>query len=255
MRIVTAVAIGLVCCGAEAAPSCAGDVEIAKAPIIRVEKNAALILKDGRAATLEGIRLPYGETDRAPQAIMSRAFAELRALAVGNMLDLYAVWPKEDRYDRVRSQIFDRDGNWLQIELLRRGLARVEIAPDRGECSAELYTAESEARKARAGLWALPAYALRTPETVGATIGTFQIVVGRVRAANIKDGRVYLDFGADWRTDFTVTIAPDDKKTFRRMRVDPLNYQGRLIRVRGIVQSYNGPEMEIGSPKQIELLE
>ena len=39
-------------------PDCAGRVEIAHARIIRVEKNGALILNDGRAVMLEGIRLP-----------------------------------------------------------------------------------------------------------------------------------------------------------------------------------------------------
>ena len=48
---------------------------------------------------------------------------------------------------------------------------------------------------------------------------------------------------------------PDDMKTFRRMGVDPLGYRDRMVRVRGIVQWLNGPEIEIGNPKQIELLQ
>ena len=44
-------------------------------------------------------------------------------------------------------------------------------------------------------------------------------------------------------------------KTFRAMGVDPLGYKGKLIRVRGMVQSLNGPEIEVANPKQIELLQ
>jgi hypothetical protein len=39
------------------------------------------------------------------------------------------------------------------------------------------------------------------------------------------------------------------------MGVDPLNYEGKLIRVRGIVQTNNGPAIAVGNPKQIELLQ
>ena len=238
-----------------AAPPCAGDVEIANAPIVRVERNSVLVLRDGRALHLEGIRLPRAAQDRAPQALDDQAYNALNALADNQELVAYSVYPKEDRYDRVRSQVFTKDGIWLQLELLRQGLARVEISPDRGECYAELYAAEGEARTAHAGIWAAPAYAIRTPDTLQNDVGTFQIVFGKVLNAEEKDGRVYLNFGPDWKTDFTVTISPDDLKTFRRMGVDPMGYQGKLVRVRGIVQWLNGPEIEIGNPKQIELLQ
>jgi micrococcal nuclease len=238
-----------------AAPPCAGEIEIGDAHIMRVEHNAVLVMTDGRALHLEGIRLPNAALDHAPQPIADQAFAELNTLAKGRELDAYAVWPKEDRYDRVRSQVFAPDGTWLQLDLLKKGLARVEIAPDRGECYRELYAAEADARKAGLGLWADPAYAFRTPESAGADIGTFQIVVGRVLSTAANDGRIYLNFGQDWRSDFTVTISPDDAKTFKRMGVDPLEYEGKMIRVRGIVQSLNGPEIEVGNPKQIELLQ
>jgi micrococcal nuclease len=260
MRITMRLPVGVLAAAltgaaAWAVPPCAGDVEIVSAHIVRIEKNAALIFKDGRAASLEGIRLPSSELDRAPPEIANQAMAVLEGLAKGRLLDLYATWPKEDRYDRIRSQIFDENGVWLQTALLEKGLARVALLPDRGECNAELYAAEAKARNARLGLWALPAYAIRNPQNAGAATGTFQLVVGRVLSTAIKDGRAFLNFGEDWKTDFTVTISPEDMKTFRRMKVDPLGYRGHIVRVRGIVQSYNGPEIEAGNPKQIELLE
>jgi len=240
--------------GAEV-PRCAGDVEIPSAPIVRVEHNDVLVLADGRALSLIGIRLPNAAQDRAPQGFENQAYDALATLAVHHTLVAHAVWPKEDRYDRVRSQVFTQDGTWLQLDLLQRGLARVELSPDRGECYRELYDAEIAARNAKLGIWAEPAYQVRTPENVGADIGTFQIVMGTVLDTSMKDGRAYLNFGADWKTDFTVTISPEDMENFRRMGVDPLNYKGKLVRVRGIVQSENGPEIEVGNPKQIELLQ
>ncbi len=42
---------------------------------------------------------------------------------------------------------------------------------------------------------------------------------------------------------------------FRELGVDPRDYQGKRIRLRGIVQQFNGPEIEIASPKQVEVVQ
>ncbi|HWA90811.1 MAG TPA: thermonuclease family protein [Rhizomicrobium sp.] len=249
------VALGLPLAPAEAAsiPDCAGPVEIADAHIARVEPtNDALVLRDGRALHLEGIRFPHAGPDRAPSFVAQQAFEAVSAMAKGKHLAVYAVPPKEDRYDRVRGQIFGDD--WLQVTLLRMGAVRVDIAPDRTECAAQLYAAESEARAAGRGLWAQPTYGLRTPDSVGGDTGSFQIVQGQVLSADVKDGRAYLDFGTDWKTDFTVTVSPDDMANFRIQGVDPRDYAGKVVRVRGIVQQFNGPEIEIANPEQVEVL-
>ncbi|MDX1711308.1 MAG: hypothetical protein R3316_09250 [Rhodovibrionaceae bacterium] len=72
-------------------------------------------------------------------------------------------------------------------------------------------------------------------------------------AADVR-GRVYLNYGEDWRRDFTVTL---DRKTAARFRdegIDPLAYEGRRLRVRGWVKSFNGPMIEVTHPEQIEVL-
>ena len=103
-------------------------------------------------------------------------------------------------------------GTQVQLELLRQGLARVDISPDRGECYSELYAAEGEARAAHAGIWALPAYAIRTPDTLQNDVGTFQIVFGKVLAqarADVKVERFNLDGSPIKATD---TAAPPPAK-------------------------------------------
>jgi endonuclease YncB( thermonuclease family) len=233
-------------------PLCAGEIEIGDAHIMRIEKNGVLVMTDGRALKLEGIRLPAGPADHAPQAIADRAMAELEKLAKGGEVDARSTWPKEDRYDRVRSQIFGRDGTWLQHDLLSKGLARVELSPDRGECNREFYAAEDEARRAGAGLWADRAYTTRHVDQLGGDLGTFQIVLGWVtKTVSTQDGGILLWFGD--RREFAVRLAPEDVKTFKWMGVDPLNYEGKLIRVRGVVLP--GPVIAVGNPKQIELLQ
>ncbi|MEI9993636.1 MAG: thermonuclease family protein [Rhizomicrobium sp.] len=241
---------------AEAAvnPACSGPVEIAGGQLLRVEHNGAVILTDGRAIHLEGIRLPGGAADRAPQGFADQALAMIDRLARKGPLTLTAMPPKEDRYDRVRGQLLT-PAVWIQLALLKAGLARVEIAPDRTECYTELFEAEAQARAAHIGLWSVPAYAVRSPDGLARDTGSFQIVEGRVRNAELRNGRAYLNFGADWRGDFTATIDPEDLPNFRRLGVDPRAYAGQTLRVRGIVQKLNGPEIEVANPQSIEVVQ
>lgn len=241
---------------ANALPLCAPPVEIRDLPITRVERNGVLVATDGRAMKLEGLRLPGGVLDRAPQSWADEAISALSELASGHLVTAAARVPKRDRYGRTRGQIFvtDHGEDWLQIDMLRKGLARVSIMPDRRECAAELYAAEADARSRHVGIWSQPAYAVRNAADVsGEDLGTFQIVEGRVLNASVKS-RAYLNFGADRKTDFTATVAPEDMKTFRAANVDPASYAGKLIRVRGIVEWHGGPEIELASPDDIEVL-
>ena len=164
---------------------------------------------------------------------------------------------KTDRYRRLRPQVLVSGAGdpWLQREIVQEGLARVAIAPDRLECAAELYAAEAEARAAHRGLWAYPAYAVRMPESLHwRDLGTFQIVEGIVQNVAVRSSRGYLNFGRNWRIDFTIVIQPRDMKTFRAAGVDPYNYANKTVRVHGWIDRLNGFEIEAASPAQIETL-
>ena len=236
---------------------CVASVEAMRARIVRVEETGTLTLADGRSLVLEGILLPLGPNDRASRALQNQVIAALRALTHNRGVMIASDSAAEDRYGRIRGQVFlpqEPGGIWLQIALLRRGLARVDIAPDARGCASEFYAAEREARARHAGIWALEAYAIRTPNGLFADTGTFQIVEGTVVQADLKGGRVYLDFGADWRRDFTVTISPEDMRLFREAGVDPRGYAGKQVRVRGWIQRMHGPEIELADPEGIEVL-
>ena len=125
--------------------------------------------------------------------------------------------PELDRYRRLRAQAFV-GGHWLQAELLGLGLARVSLAPDRTECASELLAVEARARQSEKGLWASSRLCDPLAQDVQHDVGTFQIVEGKVLNATMKNGRAYLNFGTDWRTDFTVTVDPDDMANFRSVR-------------------------------------
>jgi hypothetical protein len=68
-------------------------------------------------------------------------------------------------------------------------------------------------------------------------------------------GRLYLNFGPDWRTDFTLAVPREAKALFKRSALDPAALAGRMIRVRGWIRVQNGPLIEAATPEQIELLD
>ncbi|HEY2007523.1 MAG TPA: thermonuclease family protein [Rhizomicrobium sp.] len=230
-------------------PDCAGSVEIAQAHVVRVQKNGALILEDGRTVMLEGIRIPGA--DGVPQQLSDLALSTLRGMALAGPVAFTSVLPKEDRYGRIRAQAFGEQ--WFQSALLERGLARVQIAPDRNECAPDLYEAEQRGQAQRAGLWALPRMAPRAPDEMRRTAGSFQIVQGQVTHMGHSEGRVLIDFSGDGRQIFSAVIEPEDRRAFRGFDLDGL--EAHHIRIRGMVQDWHGrPQIALSNPFQIEVL-
>ena len=143
MRACAAVLALLAAQGAPAAaaivPDCAGPVAVARAVVMRVDRDGSLILDHGRAAVLEGIRVPLRD-DGAPPLLADDTLVALAQLVRDGPVALTATAPMRDRYDRLRAQAIK--SVWLQRALLERGLARVMIAPDRSDCAPDLYEAE-----------------------------------------------------------------------------------------------------------------
>jgi len=232
-------------------PDCAGDIISKAAHVMRVDPNGTLVLHSGQSVLLEGIRLPGTDGSAAPVA--KEALVALRALATRQALTMTSTSPRNDRYGRVRVQAFGTA--WLQVELLKRGFARVSVMPDRQECSPDFYEAEIEARAARRGLWALPEFAVRNAASFTAPAGSFQIVQGRIVNVASHDGRAFLDFNQDYRKGFSAIVAPEDRKAFRDSDPALEELIGREVRVRGIVENFNGrQEMTLSNPRQIEIL-
>ncbi|MFO1249360.1 MAG: thermonuclease family protein [Alphaproteobacteria bacterium] len=233
-------------------PDCAGAVEISRARVERVEKNGALVLSDGRAVLLEGIRLP--QADNAPRTLVDQAMQALTEMAMAGPITFTSTPPKEDRYDRIRAQGFGKQ--WLQMVLLEQGLARVAISPDRNECAPDFYEAESRARAKRAGIWAIAGTAPKAPEQMvrpAAPSGSFQLVEGYVTTVGFGDNRVFINFGSNGQRSFTAVVAPQDRRAFRDYDFDAL--VARRIRVRGTVQDFRGrPQISLSNPQQIEVL-
>jgi micrococcal nuclease len=214
-------------------------------------------LDNGREVRLVGIqapKLPLGRRGFTTWPLASEAKAKLESLFAGKPVTLHYGGAREDRYGRLLAHLTDETGTlWAQGEMLKAGLARVYSFADNRAVVADMLALEREARAARRGIWREPYYRIRKPEETSRDIETFQIVEGRVLQAAMTRDRAYLNFGPDYRTDFTVTIARRDLKLFGRA-FDAKAFEGKTIRVRGWVRSLNGPMIEATHPEQIEVL-
>lgn len=220
--------------------------------------------KDGDEIRLVGIqapKLPLGRNNFPIWPLAQESKIAIEALSLGKPVTLTFGGARRDRYGRwlahLNVQNNDNTETWIQGELLRRGLARVYSFPDNRSRVSEMLALEREARQSQRGIWALPYYAIRNPdaETLGDQLGTFQLVEGRiVDAADVK-GTVYLNFGSDWRTDFTISISKKSRRLFDKASLDPAAWSGRSVRVRGWLTKRNGPMIRATHPEQIELLE
>ena len=67
--------------------------------------------------------------------------------------------------------------------------------------------------------------------------------------------KTFINFGNNWRTDFTIFLNARTVKLFDRAGVNPLLLKGKLVRVRGWIKSFNGPMINTTYPEKIEILD
>ncbi|MGE5147053.1 MAG: thermonuclease family protein [Candidatus Eiseniibacteriota bacterium] len=226
--------------------------------VTEVIDGDTLGLDDGTTVRLVGIEAPKPPPGRhAGRAwpLADAARAALRELALGKTVSLAYGGTRQDRYGRHLAQVTLGDGRWLEGELLRRGLARVHTLEDNRARTAEMLALERDARAARRGLWAERAYRVRRPEEAAADADSFQLVEGTVVKAATARGQTYLDFGPDYRTDFTVVIPGKARRLFAAAGIDLAKLGGRRVLVRGWIMLRNGPMIELTHPEALELME
>jgi endonuclease YncB( thermonuclease family) len=226
--------------------------------VVEIVDGDTLVLADGRQVRLVGIqapKLPLGRAGFKAWPLAEEAKAALAGLALGRAVTLGYGGRRIDRHGRALAHLFDEAGVWIQGALIDRGMARIYSFTDNRTLVPEMLARERAARAAGRGIWGLRAYAVRDAAGVPANLSGFELVEGRVVDVAIVRKRSYLNFGADWRSDFTVTIAPRTRRLFEAEGIDPLSYQGKLVRVRGWLKSYNGPLIEATHPEQIEVID
>lgn len=212
-----------------------------------------ITLKDGRSVRLNGLFC----TKLGEQDICSTARDTLQKLVAGQVITMENV--TTDRYGRLMADVSVTTDKGEKIDvqnaMLQKGMAFL-YPPVGDELHLDVWLkTEATARKDHRGLWAGSSFTDTTADQAEKQIGHFAFVHGKVlKAARIKN-MVYLNFGNDWKSDFTIAIAAHDLHAFRAAQIDPLAYQDKNMRVRGWVKRLFGPMISVTDPHQIEILD
>jgi len=224
--------------------------------VVKIESSLVLRLDSGLSVRLSEIGAPGADwTDRPSTDVTAAA---LHRLALGKTAQIFFDGAKTDRHGRALGQVVvgGEGGGWLQRALLEEGAAYVDTWPTNRACAAGLLAAEATARGAAKGMWSDPDNRILSVAEAAEAEGRFAIIEGQVLDVSKagKPQRWFLNFGADWRKDFTVTIEPGALRLFKKAGVDPATLKGAQVRVRGYVGWSFGPEIAAANPEVIEVL-
>ena len=226
---------------------------------LRVINGNTVALKDGRRLRLAGIQAPRLAHRRGQKSwpLAEEARQALGRLVGGNPIRLLRRGRQVDRYGRLigHATVGADPASWLQGRLLALGLARVRTYPDNAQFAKKMLAIERAARAARRGIWARDFYRVRHHRRLRGLLDTFQLVEGRVLRVAETRRWTYLNFGANWRWDFTISIDRRSRRRFRKAGVDLTKFEGARVRVRGWLFRRNGPMIQATHPAQIEVLD
>lgn len=142
----------------------------------------------------------------------------------------------------------------VQEQMIAAGAARVYPQTEDHEFIRRLLSLEDGARRERRGLWALADYRLFGAGDAWGAAGAYHLVEGTVLRAEQHGGRFYLNFGEDFKTDFTAGAASRLYRTWKKAGADLEGLNGARIRVRGLVEAINGPSIDLKHLLQVERL-
>tara|TARA_R110002073_G_scaffold58777_2_gene148695 strand:+ start:4871 stop:5722 length:852 start_codon:yes stop_codon:yes gene_type:complete len=245
--------------GAEATAALRDQLKKAtRQKVTAVTDGDTVILEDNSRVRLVGLqapKLPLGRKNHPPWPLAQESKRALEKLVLGQYVTLYYGGAERDRYGRALAHLFRDDGLWVQEEMLNHGMARVYSFADNRALVTEMLNREQQARRRQDGIWALDFYAPRTPAEGLPQRNRFQLVQAIVRHVAKVRGTYYLNFGDDWKTDFTIVIKSPAARLFHKTGHAPESYKNKKIEIRGWLKTYNGPMIEASHPEQIMIID
>jgi endonuclease YncB( thermonuclease family) len=267
-----------------AAAPCAAE-DGGSGTVVEVLNAETLLLDDSRVIRLMGALPPrfaaqYASHGGIALDLRPELKTALARLALGKRVQVRFGGSHEDRYGKQLAQVYvepekkgsaddSGQGLWLQGAMIGAGLATAYSFSDNRACARELEERERKAREQGEGYWRNGIFRVRAadnPKLLLGLVDTFQIVEGVVTTTADMGGHVYINFGADYHNDFTVSIEKKDRASFsgaagalapageRGKNRSPLDgLKGKRLRVRGWIESYNGPMIAVSHPEQIEI--
>ncbi len=226
------------------------------AAVKRVFDGDSILLSDGREIRYIGIDAPETGGNRPAEYGGDRAADANEKLIDSKEIRLELDRELKDHYGRTLAYVYVGD-EMVNREMVRSGVALAVPYPPNLKYEMELFEAMDEARRARRGLWAEPNRWMVSVDEAARYIGESKTVVGRVTSTGAVGAGVFLNFGPDYKTDFTAFIPRDDLGYFSGAGiVNPADhYRGKTLEITGSIYERNGPSITLRHPHQIYVRE
>ena len=228
--------------------------------IDKIIDGLTFILKDGTIVRLASLDIPdFYIVGDAPYAAAAMELLQDKLSEQTEVMLYQTRDAKKGRVNRMNHQLahvaIKKDKTWIQGEFLRHGLARVYTAPNKTEMLTQMYAVEAATRDKKIGLWEEGSlYQVLSHNQAENKIGKFVVIEGEVKKVASVRNQLYLNFGDNWKIDFTIQVSTGLRKQFAREGIDVMSLAQQKIRVRGYLREYNGPLIELEDTAHLEVL-
>lgn len=225
--------------------------EIETGIVADILKPHLVRLDNGTTYVLDNVRIPVLMNDTAEKYLSETLKGKKVHLHASTSTSL----GRTDRHGNIRVHVVTDDQRWIQAELVSSGLAWSYSSETNRDLALPLLALEEMARSAQKGFWTKPIFFIKDNQTIHGTRESFEVFQGVVQSVASSDDRTWINFGADYKTDFTLELDHTQMPKFRldaKKYVDLKALKGMTIRTRGWVEEKNGPMIPLTHPEQIE---
>ncbi len=226
--------------------------------VIKVIDGDTIILSNGKHIRYIGMDTPEVRIRKSgrfvydPQPFSLEAKNLNKKLVENKFVKIEFDVDKTDTYGRMLGYCFVGD-TFVNNELIKKGLAVLYTRPPDVKYTKLFIKSQDYARRTRKGLWGN--YKPVSSSEAYKFINQIRRVRGKVLSTYKSKKAVHLNFGKDYKTDFTVIIFNDCLKFFTAKNIEPQAfYKGKEVEVWGKIRKYNGPEIIVSTPYQIKVL-
>lgn len=221
------------------------DARFVSEKVLRVIDGDTMEISGGDRVRLLGIDAP-----EKGEPIFALATDRLKGLTKSGPVTL-EVCEDRDIYGRFLATVRIGKSNINSI-LLTEGLALPMLIPPCGRpVAGDVLEAAAQGALSGKGIYSLKEYVIVPHVQAGEHIGEKSVVRGKILNLHRGKKTLQLNFGVDWKTDFTAVLFREGQQRFRDLGIDPVDLVGTEVLVIGKVKRYNGSEIIVRGPDQI----
>lgn len=206
------------------------DPGVAYYQVEKVFDGDTILLSDGQKVRFLGINTPeVAGRSKSAEIGGEQAKAWLKDKLEHRKVFLQGDVEKQDKYQRTLAYVFTEDKEHINVELVKRGLATVNIYPPNLKYLEPLLAAQHIAEQAKLGIWAYEAYAPLAVELLDENnYQGWKRITGHIRAVKKTAKHSYLQLS----DTVSISVEPISADLFPPLET----YVGKDVEVRGWVK-------------------